>query len=131
MVVKAGHFNHGIAFALMYRIMHDLSNMTVREFVQTMREYSSHSDTVIAPGMWTNRDRGVVWELASTAASMLPADTIKIQFYGGPPGGKALYRGTLLTMLMDRVMTSALTEGYKSVGKLFPNECLTSGYYGA
>jgi hypothetical protein len=131
MVVQPGHFNKGIAFALMYRILHDLSKMSVRAFVQAMKEYDSHNDSLVVTGLWAGRDRGVVWELEHTNAAMLPADSIHCHFYGGPPGSKALYKGTLLTMLMDRVMICAISRGYGAVGKLFPEERLTSGYCGA
>ncbi len=121
-MVTTGHFNKGIAFALRYRILHDLLNMSVSDFVQAMREFNSHNDFVTVRGIWTNRERGVVWELSGTNIAMMPARAIQCKFYGGPPGNRQYYEGTLLTMFMDRVMSDALDEGMKAAGKLFPNE---------
>ena len=118
MIVPLEHYNLGIALALKHRILRDLRNITVTQFVQIMREFHSHSDSLRVEGIWSGRSRGVVWELAQTNVTMLPARTIRISFYGGPPGSKMYYSGTLLTMLIDRVMSDALEVGMIASEKL-------------
>lgn len=128
MVVKGKDwFNKSVAVAIMYKILHELSMMTVREFVQFMHEYHSSNDTVLVDGIWSgDRIHGRVWELAETNAAPSLAKNIKIKFYGGPPDNRTYYTGSLLTMLMDRVMSAALEDGIKAVKYIFPNASLTS-----
>ncbi len=119
-------FNKGIAFAIMYRILHELKYLSVKQFVQAMREYGSLNDSVIVEGVWAgDRVRGRVWELAETNISILCAASVRCRFYGGPIGNRTYYNGSLLTMLLDRVMSAALEKGVVAAQPLFPNECLT------
>ena len=121
-----GWFNRGIAMALLFRIEHDLLQMSVKEFVRFMQIYTSHNDWVYVQGIWSGRERGQVWELAGTNISVVPASTIHCKFYGGPAGARTYYKGTLLTMLCDRVMNCALETGMEAARPLFPNEVLTN-----
>jgi len=121
-----GWFNRGIAMAVLFRIEHDLLPLTVKNFIKHMREYGSELDWVYVQGVWTNRDRGQVWELGGTNLAMMPASDVKCTFYGGPEGARTHYKGTLLTMLCDRAMTCALSEGMQSARYLFPGEVLTN-----
>jgi hypothetical protein len=126
--MTAGWFNKGVAFSIMYRIMHELQYMSVKQFVASMSEYGSLHDSVIVEGVWNgDRVRGRVWELAETNIAILCASSVKCRFFGGPPGNRTYYTGSLLTMLMDRVMSAAIENGLKAAKPLFPNERLTTG----
>jgi hypothetical protein len=54
---------------------------------------------------------GLQWytmtELLHKPVRRAPARHIVIRFYGGPPGAQGVYDGTLLTMLMDRLLQNA------------------------
>ena len=41
---------------------------------------------------------------------ILATDVSPIMFYGGPPGKRMLFRGSLLTMLLDRVLYKWVTH---------------------
>jgi hypothetical protein len=43
----------------------------------------------------------------------LASDIAPIEFYGGPPNRPAWYSGTLLTFLVDRILTTYLTSKEK------------------
>lgn len=117
--------NTGIAFALYNRILHEFSNITVRGVVEFLWEYDSLNDTVIIPNLWPNRDRGKVWELQCIPIESRPAKEIRCTFFGGPPGARCKYNGSILTMLLDRVMACALEKGWSAAKPIFPKENLT------
>jgi hypothetical protein len=117
--------NKGIAFALYNRILYKFSNLTVRGVVEFLWEYDSLSDTVIIPNLWTNRDRGKVWELQNTHVENQPARDIRCTFFGGPPGARDKYNGSILTILLDRVMACALEKGWAAARPIFPKKPLT------
>ena len=126
--MSKGWFNMGIAFAIMYRILHEMKYMSVKQFVQSMREYGCQNDNVTVEGVWNGgRVRGRVWELAETNIAILCATSVPCTFYGGPPGNRQMYKGTLMTLLLDRVMSAALEDGMKAITPLFPAERLTTG----
>ncbi len=43
-----------------------------------------------------------------------------MEFVGGPPGRLRSCRGTLLTMLLDRIMVVALLEGVYTIDRIIP-----------
>jgi hypothetical protein len=52
-----------------------------------------------------------------------PASTIKIRFFGGPPGKAAFYSGTMLTLLEDTVMR-CVAQGRYDLTSRFLNATL-------
>jgi hypothetical protein len=104
------------------RIFTEFQFMRVSQFVESMREYGCEKDSLYVDGIWGNRDRGQVWELIGTDVAGCLAKSISVKFYGGPPGYKKIYRGSLLTLLIDRVMMAALADGMLAAKPLFPQE---------
>ncbi len=63
------------------------------------------------------------------SAPLWPARKLApVEFIGGPPGKLGGYKGTFLTMLLDRVVTIALLEGVKTLNQLLapPDKGLTT-----
>jgi len=69
---------------------------------------------------WVYRDKTrYLWTadaVAETGLSSWPARSIStIRFIGGPPHKRKLYRGSLFTYLMDRILLSVLETGLVSL----------------
>ncbi len=80
-----------------------LRDITVNQFVQHMRTIKSANDTLSIPAFVGNGVR-IVWELDGSTIGLAKARNIPCKFYGGPPHGRDTYEGTLLVMLIDRIL---------------------------
>lgn len=88
----------------------EFSELTAREVGQLMEdEFGQGNVTFTYPltGRTSNPNKVVVQAGSNT---ILASEVSPITFYGGPPGNKSLYRGSLLTMLLDRVLYSWITK---------------------
>lgn len=50
----------------------------------------------------------------------LARDIINLEFAGGPPGALKLYKGTLLALLMDRLLRAMDNVGFKALDAVIP-----------
>jgi hypothetical protein len=98
-----------------------LSDLTVLQFVQNMRELNAHNDTLTIPAFKGNGSC-VVWELSHVSFGLAKARTIPCRFYGGPPKGHATYTGTLLTMFIDRLLTTTFSNNFDIIDKFVPTK---------
>ncbi|MFA5344721.1 MAG: hypothetical protein WC315_00365 [Candidatus Omnitrophota bacterium] len=107
--------------AILATLYSSLGNLTVIQFVQNMRELNSMDDTLTIPAFKGN-GRCSVWELGTVSFGLAKARTIPCRFYGGPPHNRAMYTGTLLTMFIDRLLTTALERNFNVIDKFVPAE---------
>ncbi len=107
--------------AILATLCSSLSDLTVMQFVQNMRELNAHSDTLTIPAFKGNGSCAV-WELSSVSFGLAKARTIPCRFYGGPPKGHAMYTGTLLTMFIDRLLTAAFSSNFDVIDRFVPSE---------
>lgn len=63
-------------------------------------------DPIILNGLYTTTKQ--LLQDFSGGNKLLASDVAPIEFYGGPPNRSAWYRGTLLTFLVDRILTTYL-----------------------
>lgn len=106
---------------ILVTLFSSLSDLTVAQFVQNMRELNAHNDKLTIPS-FTGNGGCVVWELNPVSFGLAKARTIPCRFYGGPPHGHALYTGTLLTMFIDRLLTVAFTNNFDIIDKFIPSK---------
>ncbi len=84
--------------------------MTVIEFVAAMRKLKAFGDTISIPSFSDGGWHGV-WELGKVSFGLAKARTIPCRFYGGPPDQHGIYTGTLITVLIDRILTATYGDG--------------------
>lgn len=89
--------------AMLLILFSDLLRLNVRHFLVLMNEMNRMHDHIIMQGL-KKRDRIYIWELKDTALKDIKINTIPCRFYGGPPQHKTVYQGTLLTVLIDRIL---------------------------
>jgi len=89
-----------------------LAETTVGEFLFLMRKLDCLRDHIIVKGI-KKRDRIDICELDTSAMRLIPIKNIPCKFYGGPPKGRGTYSGSLLSLLIDRILTvSLIHENY-------------------
>src|SRR5574340_322217 len=83
------------------RIENHFKGIIVRDFVATMKKLNSDKDSVKL--IFSNYFKHVS-DLDQPGVNGLLASSIKCKFFGGPPKRQTVYQGSLLTMLVDRVL---------------------------
>jgi len=91
---------------LLTSLLDSLSDITVIQFVQKMVKLNAHNDALNIPTV-KNGETCKVWELNYEIFGTTCAKQIPCLFYGGPPTKHTIYTGTLLTMLIDRILTKS------------------------
>ena len=76
--------------------------ITVRTAIELLETHGNKREIVIFNReQWhLNELKNMMMELASLDA---PADSLRLEFYGGPPTRKAWYRGTLRDWMLDQI----------------------------
>ncbi len=92
-----------------------LYELTVSQFIQYMTELGAQDDEMSIPAF--RNGNCFVHELLSVSFGRARARCIPCSFYGGPPKGHSVYRGTLLTMFIDRLLTAALANNFMVLDK--------------
>ena len=96
-------------FELLIQCMETIfGDCTVPEFLKYMKQLDCSGDRVIIQGL-KYRDNLYIWELRGFHEGVKCSD-LECAFWGGPPTKPAFYRGTLLTLLMDRFLTTGLVK---------------------
>lgn len=84
----------------------DLAQITVEEFLVFMGDLQLLNDSIMVPGF---KNRQVyIWELSHSGLGPILAKHVGCVFHGGPPNARQVYKGTLLSVLIDRNLTLQL-----------------------
>ena len=77
--------------------------ITVDDFLNHMATLGSLNDSIMIPGF---KNRQVyIWEISHSGLGPILAKHVGCVFFGGPPSSKRTYKGTLLSVLIDRNLT--------------------------
>ncbi len=76
----------------------------MQDFVATMQKLDAHKDSIKLIFSDRHDHYKRVLDLNRPGVNKLLASSIKCVFFGGPPKRQTVYKGSLLTMLVDRVL---------------------------
>jgi hypothetical protein len=91
-----------------------------------MKALNAHKDLIHIPS-YKGSSPFAVWELHSTSFGLAKAKSVPCRFYGGPPMKYTTFTGTLLTMLIDRILTAHYNGNLDVVNKFLLPQQLPDG----
>ena len=90
-----------------------LGAISIKEAVEMLRDIGNVDEGILISGEHGNHSSSP-WRLLNEKYSAdYPAAGCRIIFFGGPPGSNYWYTGTLLTMIIDKLLTKITLERLK------------------
>lgn len=110
---KVGVEKSAIGMKLADRLLAQLGGISIEEAVEMLRDWGYADEAIVIPGEDGNKASSPWRILNEELMADYPAAGCTILFNGGPPGNTYWYTGTLLTMVVDKIMFTIVSEKLK------------------